>query len=36
MVSEPAFMDLNSLIEFNPECMDFIPKTTQRIINADN
>jgi len=36
MVSKPAFMDLNSLIEFNPECMNFIPKTTQRIINGDN
>jgi len=34
--SKPAFMDLNSLIEFNPECMDFIPKTTQRIMNADS
>jgi hypothetical protein len=36
MVSEPAFMDLNSLIEFNPKCMDFIPKTTQRIMNGDS
>ena len=36
MVSEPAFMDLNSLIEFNPKCMDFIPKTTLRIMNADS
>jgi HD-like signal output (HDOD) protein len=35
-VSKPAFMDLNSLIEFNPKCIDFIPKTTQRIINANN
>ncbi|GAB6074963.1 HDOD domain-containing protein [Nautilia lithotrophica] len=35
LVSKPQFMDLNSLIEFNPECMDLIPKTTQRIMNAD-
>ena len=35
MVSKPAFMDLNSLIEFNPKCMDFIPKTTQRIMNEE-
>jgi HD-like signal output (HDOD) protein len=35
MASKPQFMDLNSLIEFNPKCMDLIPKTTQRIMNAD-
>ena len=35
LVSKPAFMDLNSLIEFNPECMKLIPKTTQRIMDAD-
>jgi len=35
LASKPAFMDLNSLIEFNPKCMDLIPKTTQRIMNAD-
>jgi len=35
LVSKPAFMDLNSLIEFNPSCMEVIPKTTQRIMNAD-
>jgi HD-like signal output (HDOD) protein len=35
MASRPSFMDLNSLIEFNPKCMDLIPKTTQRIMNAD-
>ncbi|WP_456480524.1 HDOD domain-containing protein [Nautilia sp.] len=33
IVSRPAFMDLNSIMEFNPECMELIPKTTQRIIN---
>jgi len=35
LVSKPSFMDLNSLIEFNPGCMELIPKTTQRIMNAD-
>ncbi len=35
LVSKSAFMDLNSLIEFKPECMELIPKTTQRIINAN-
>ncbi len=35
LASKPVFMDLNSLIEFNPECMDFIPKTTQRIMNEE-
>jgi hypothetical protein len=35
LVSKPQFMDLNSLIEFNPECMDLIPKTTQRIMNEE-
>jgi hypothetical protein len=35
LVSKPAFMDLNSLIEFNPECMEYIPKTTQRITNEE-
>jgi len=34
LVSKPQFLDLNSLIEFNPGCMEFIPKTTQRIMNA--
>ena len=27
------FMDLNSLIEFKPECMYLILKKTQRIMN---
>jgi len=35
LASKPAFMDLNSLIEFNPKCMDLIPKTTQRITNEE-
>jgi len=35
LASKPAFMDLNSLIEFNPKSMEFIPKTTQRIMNED-
>jgi hypothetical protein len=35
MASKPQFMDLNSLIEFKQECMKLIPKTTQRIMNAD-
>jgi len=33
LVSKPTFMDLNSLIEFNPNCIDFIPKTYERINN---
>jgi len=35
LVSKPQFIDLNSLIEFNPQCMDLIPKTTQRIMNEE-
>jgi len=35
LVSKPAFMDLNSLIEFNPKCMELIPKTTQRIMDGN-
>jgi len=27
LVSKPVFINLNSLIEFNPKCIDFIPKT---------
>jgi hypothetical protein len=33
LVSKPTFMDLNSLIEFNPQCIEFIPKTYERINN---
>jgi hypothetical protein len=33
LVSKPSFMDINSLIEFNPKCIDFIPKTYERINN---
>jgi len=36
LASKPAFYDLNSLIEFNPKCMEFIPKTTQRITNESD
>ncbi len=35
LVSKPQFLDLNSLIEFKPECMDLIPKTTQRIMDEN-
>lgn len=33
IVSKKQFLDLNSLIEFNPECINLIPKTYERIIN---
>jgi hypothetical protein len=33
LVSKPAFIDLNSLIEFNPKCIEYIPKTYERINN---
>ena len=33
LVSKKQFLDLNSLIEFNPECTELIPKTYERIIN---
>lgn len=33
LVSKKEFLDINSLIEFNPECIDLIPKTYERIIN---
>ncbi|WP_024791568.1 HDOD domain-containing protein [Lebetimonas sp. JS032] len=33
LTSKPAFFDLNSLIEFNPKCVDYIPKTYERISN---
>jgi len=32
-VSKPQFLDINSLIEFNPECINLIPKTYERIVN---
>ena len=32
-VSKPQFLDINSLIEFNPECISLIPKTYERIVN---
>jgi len=31
--SKKQFLDLNSLIEFKPECIEKIPKTYERIIN---
>ena len=33
LASKPQFLELNSLIEFNPECVNFIPKTYERILN---
>ena len=33
IVSKKQFLDINSLIEFNPECIKLIPKTYERIIN---
>jgi hypothetical protein len=33
LVSKSTYMDLNSLIEFNPECIEYIPKTYERINN---
>jgi len=33
IVSKKQFLDLNSLIEFNPECINLIPKTYERIVN---
>jgi len=32
-VSKPQFLDINSLIEFNPECINLISKTYERIVN---
>jgi len=32
-VSKPQFLDINSLIEFNLECINLIPKTYERIVN---
>ncbi len=34
IVSKKQFLDINSLIEFNPECVNLIPKTYERIING--
>jgi len=31
--SKPQFLDINSLIEFKPECINLIPKTYERITN---
>ena len=33
LVSKKQFLDLNSLIEFNPECINLVPKTYERIAN---
>jgi hypothetical protein len=33
LTSKPQFLDINSLIEFKPECINLIPKTYERIIN---
>ena len=33
LVSKKQFIDINSLIEFKPECINLIPKTYERIIN---
>jgi uncharacterized protein YneF (UPF0154 family) len=33
LTSKKQFLDLNSLIEFNPDCIKFIPKTYERITN---
>ncbi len=33
LVSKKQFIDINSLIEFKPECIELIPKTYERIIN---
>ena len=34
LVSKPQFIDLNSLIEFNTKCIEFIPKTYKKIVNG--
>ena len=33
LVSKKQFLDINSLIEFNPNCIELVPKTYERIIN---
>ena len=35
LVSKPQFIDLNSLIEFNTKCIEFIPKTYKRILDGN-
>ena len=32
--SQKSFLDINSLIEFDTECIKFIPKTYERIVNG--
>jgi hypothetical protein len=34
LTSKPQFLDINSLIEFKPECIEKIPKTYERITNG--
>ena len=33
LASQPQFLELNSLIEFNTECVNLIPKTYERVLN---
>ena len=33
LVSKKEFLDINSLIEFNSECINFVPKVYERMIN---
>ncbi len=33
LASKKQFLDINSLIEFNPKCIELVPKTYERIIN---
>jgi hypothetical protein len=33
LVSKPNYINLNSLIEFNPKCIKYIPKIYERINN---
>ena len=35
LVSKPQFIDLNSLIAFNPKCIEYIPKTYERIVDGN-
>jgi len=34
LVSKPQFINLNSLIEFNPKCVEFIPKTYKKMVDG--
>ena len=34
LASKPQFIELNSLIEFNTDCVKFVPKTYERILNG--